>query len=79
MTMPDKPSRSVFVPVLIVGMVLIIGLFVFATLVPVKQCKSFCVELRKLKLNISPPCELCDGEAKIPLWNIWRREQWETP
>ena len=35
--MPDKPSRSVFVPLLIVTVVLAIGLF--AILVPISTCE----------------------------------------
>ena len=33
---PDKPSRSVFVPVLIAGV--LIGLLLLATLLPVRVC-----------------------------------------
>ena len=37
--MPDKPSRSVFVPLLIVGVV-IVGLVLFLALVPLAGCVS---------------------------------------
>ena len=77
MTMPDKPSRSVFVPLLLVG---VVGLALLATLVPVMQCGKCWNGLQADRdgsriTNIYPlACSRCDASGKVPLLNIWRRE-----
>ena len=89
LTMPDKPSRSVFIPLLIVGVVVAIALFV--TVVPTRECDR-CTGLGvRIKWPEPEPtdgpqnpvdssgrvfisCLGCSGKGKLPLLNIWRRE-----
>ena len=75
--MPAKPSRSLFVPLLIVGM--LVGLFLFATLVPLVECK--CVSNKYIQLGRRIPevakkgpfCKVCGDSLKVPFVNIWPR------
>ena len=81
--MPDKPNRSVFVPLLIVGA--IVGLFLIATLVPVVGCSPCSVTWpndnggTETFYRSGFPCERCGGRSKVPLLDIWRREAEEGP
>ena len=77
--MPDKPSRSVFVPLLVVGM-LILAALAFVLFVPFMTCGT-CQGMGADSF-ISPaidtpspsPCPTCGYKGKVPLLNIWRRE-----
>ena len=81
--MPDQPSRSVFIPLLFVGVVVLLGLMLFATFVPVLTCCSCdgtgLVSSRVRLLGDKDPCGICEMKGKVPLLNIWRREVDETP
>ena len=78
--MPDKPGRFVFVPLLVVG---VIGLFLFAMLVPIRTCPQ-CDGTgfyQPVVEGASPDfpiehirCEGCSPNGKVPLLNIWRKE-----
>ena len=87
---PDKPARSVFVPVLIAGTLIAIALF--ATLVPLRVCPR--AMIRALQVlseyqganthgprTIHPDspkviaCPDCDDRGKVPLLNIWRKDR----
>ena len=86
MTMPDKPSRSVFVPFLIVGMLAALAFVVL--FVPLRTC-DYCQGIGQMMRSMSYEpwlsesgdftCSPCSGSGKVPLLNIWRREAKETP
>ena len=80
--MPDKPSRSMFVPLLIVGVVVAIGLMV--TLAPVVKCScqsEISIGLSRRIANVAgeePYCSGCEDTGKVPLLDVWRGEAEET-
>ena len=84
MTMPDKPSRSVFVPFLIVGAV--IGVLAFVVFVPILEClceeEPYIHDNRALMAEDNGAyswCEPCGDTGKVPLLDIWSREVEERP
>ena len=76
--MPDKTSRSVFVPLLVA--VIGVGLAAFLTLVPLSKCIS-CNGIGVVG-TYPPPnwlledaiCVECEGKGKFPLLNLWSRD-----
>ena len=83
--MPDKPSRSVFVPLLIVGVMICAG-FLLLT-VPLWNCGT-CGGEGRVRVSIhNPPgarvskgtlvgdCHQCEATGKVPLQNLWRGER----
>ena len=91
---PDPKPRSSFIPLLLVGMVLV-GLCLLVTFVPLTDCVSCdgSGQRGNLKVTIrgqdeSPEimkvfedallCPKCKGKGKVPLLNIWSREAEET-
>ncbi len=82
--MTEKSARSVFVPMLVVGMLLLVGL-AFVTIAPVVKCPSQCIYTVKPEWNensngsdVSLFCATCKNIGKVPLLNIWRGETEET-
>ena len=76
--MPDKPSRSAFIPLLLVGMV---ALIVLTLLIPLSVCfdcgGTGLVIPDIVSSDIAreyPDCEVCGGSGKLPLLNIWSKE-----
>ena len=82
--MPDKPNRSAFIPMLVVVM---IGLLLFATLVPIRAC-PLCDgtgSYQPVVEGATPDfpiehirCEGCSPYGKVPILNIWGAET-KTP
>ena len=74
--MTEKKPRSVFLPILIIGM-LLIALFLFATLVPIKYCdKCGGEQVLLLPLGTTPethfvqPCSKCWGKGALPILDL---------
>ena len=76
--MPDKPRRSVFVP-LVMAMV-VLGFLLFVTCVPILECNchGFASTVRWGDQLLGVGCEACNGKGKVPLLNIWGGEVEET-
>ena len=85
--MADPKSRSAFIPLLIVGLLIAVTLLV--TLVPILECRRCLSDDASILLKgleegegTLPPrtfseitaCPGCDGRGKIPLMNLWGRE-----
>ena len=78
---PTPKERSTFVPI-IFG-VLVVGLFMFATLVPTIECKLYeyknaeyenYLKTHNIEIKGSallPGCHECEGRGRIPIWNLW--------
>ena len=72
---------STFVPI-IFG-VLVVGLFMFATLVPIIECRqilnakfSHHFEVEGIETSagtIRLGCPECEGPGRVPIWNLWHR------
>ena len=82
--MAERKSRSVFIPLLVVG---VIGLVLFATLVPIRTC-PLCDGTGSYQPVVegAPPdfpiehirCEGCSPYGKVPILNLWGAET-KTP
>ena len=72
--MADQKSRSAFIPLLIVGVVLIIALGAL-TVIPLKDCPDCSPEpLIKWFDKWRDACPRCNDRMEVPLLNLWRRE-----
>ncbi len=75
--MPDKPSRSAYVPVLIIiGVMLLIALGLLIPILECSKCDGIGAVIPYLPdpTEVYPYCEVCGGSGKVPLLNLWRRE-----
>ena len=80
--MPDKPGRSAFIPLLVVGVVVMIGLFL--VFVPVLECScesDFNVwtyrSIHQAMPELGPNCKACGDTGKVPLLNSLTWGGWE--
>ena len=71
--MAEKKARSVFIPISITAVVVLVAAMALLTVVPLKTCECRSEEwaLEEAKRGGELPCFTCWGEGRLIVWDLW--------